>query len=61
MDRDRQIELMTTAKERMERRVRDWIQDPEINAALRRRPADDRHPDNDHVAPRDEPRRAACG
>lgn len=61
MDRDRQIELMTTAKERLVSRVRAWVRDPEINAALRRRPADEHRPDNGHDQPQQSPRRRACG
>lgn len=36
LDRDRQIELMANAKERMETRVNAWIKNPQIRASLKR-------------------------
>jgi len=36
LDRDRQIDLMTNAKERIESRVKTWIKNPQIRASLKR-------------------------
>lgn len=59
MDRDRQIKLMETAKARHQERVQHWLNDPEIRAALARRPAAERQPEPDDQ--HDQPRRHACG
>lgn len=36
LDRDRQIELMANAKERIESRVNGWVKNPQIRASLKR-------------------------
>lgn len=53
MDRDRQIELLKSAKERQQNRVLNWLKDAEIKAAVHRRPAEDHcPPENGHDMPR---------
>lgn len=59
MDRDRQIELMKTAQARHQGRVQHWLSDPEIRAALARRPVAERQPEPDDQ--HHQPRRRACG
>ncbi|MGQ3673114.1 hypothetical protein ACT6QG_12040 [Xanthobacter sp. TB0136] len=61
MDRDRQIELMTGAQKRLSGHVRAWTRDPEINAALRRKPAKTDNPSSGGEQPDKARLKSACG
>jgi hypothetical protein len=53
MDRKTQIEFATACEGRVRSHVSKWLHDPAVQAALERRPIEDRHDDG----PTEEPRR----